>query len=92
MKNLLSLLILCGLTLGSCKKESIEVENLDSEKIEMIDIYGIKYNKDSILNEMAIVLGFESSEIYFDLNTQKFKVKSLDFGEFEPKDYLFLKE
>lgn len=92
MKKLLFALLACGFVMSSCKKETIETNEVLKSSIETVEIYGVTYKKDSVLNEMSIVTGFSVTDIYFDANNQKFKVKDLEFGEFNPEDYLILKE
>lgn len=93
MRTIFYVCMLLGLGLSSCEKESQTESNEKSSDIVVttVKIYELKYNKDSVLNQMSIGTGFPVDQIYFDEHVQKFKVKDL-YAEFSPEDYLILKD
>lgn len=80
--------MLLALNLGACKKAN-DVETEPKVEAELLEIYGVKYNKDSILNLMSIGTGFPVDSIYFDQSVQMFKVTNW-YIEFKPENYLTL--
>ncbi|SKB36162.1 hypothetical protein SAMN05660841_00012 [Sphingobacterium nematocida] len=92
MRTIFYLCMLLGLGLSSCEKENQSQSNEKSVEIAVakIQIYGVKYNQDSVFNQMSIGTGFSTEQIYFDESTQKFKIKDF-YLEFKPEDYLILK-